>query len=240
MAQLYGVNWQRYTETADKKTEKGFCVFIKHAEDRRDEKPEQQIEAFLTTSILSDPDNKFAQFIAPENKTGKQYAISWDSMKKYYFRYFLTKPPLQVEIDSKDDYRNQEILNNIRLLNILANELLIGKWNPSASDESHKKAERIFRPGAVMTWFPMLRDVVYNKLDLVAPEEAKRILFRNISDDKWMTIENFVKRMFSHQMWIERDTNIDIVLVNKTLEPTKALFNQKGFTIEWILGIGTT
>ncbi len=240
MAQLYGANWQRYMETADKKSERGFCSFIKYAEDKRDEKPEQQIESFLMNSILRDPENEIFQFIAPENKTGKQYAISWDSMKKYYFRYFLTKPPLQVEIDSKDDYRNQEVRNNIRLLNVLANELLKGKWNPSAADDTHKKAERIFRPGAVMAWFPMLSNVVYNKLDIVNPEESKRILFRNITDDKWTTLEHFVKRMFSHSMWIERDTNIDVVLVNKTLEPTKNLFRQKGFTIEWILGIGNT
>jgi hypothetical protein len=174
MAQLYGVNWQRYIETADKKSEKGFCAFIKYAEDKPDEKPDKQIEAFLMTSILSDKENTFARYMAPENKTGKQYAISWDSMKKYYFRYFLTSPPLQVEIDSEADYRNQEIRNNIRLLNILAKEILIDKWSPSEGNEAHKKAERIFRPGAIMVWFPMLRDVVYNKLDLVNPEEAKK------------------------------------------------------------------
>ena len=237
MAQLYGVNWQRYVETVGKKSEKGFCTFIKYAEDKPDEKPDKQIEAFLMTSILDDEENVFSRFVAPVNKTGKQYAISWDSMKKYYFRYFLTKPPLQVEIDSKDDYRNQEIRNNIRLLNILAEEILVGKWNPSEANEAHKKAERIFRPGAIMVWFPMLRNVIFNKLDLVNTEEAKRIFFRNIPEDKWSLIENFVKRMFSHQIWIEKDTNIDVVFGNKKQEYTKGLFAQKGFTTNWIVGI---
>jgi len=239
MAQLYGVNWQRYVETTDKKSEKGFCTFIKYAEDKPDEKPDKQIEAFLMTSILSDKENAFSMFMAPENKTGKQYAISWDSMKKYYFRYFLTKPPLLVEIDSKDDYRNQEIRNNVRLLNILSKEILIDKWNPSEGNEAHKKAERIFRPGAIMVWFPMLRDVVYNKIDLVNPEEAKQIFFRNVPEDKWALIEKFVKRMFNHQLWVEKDANIDVVFGNKKLEYTKQLFAQKGFTTQWILGINT-
>ncbi|KFI36575.1 hypothetical protein HX99_03290 [Peptococcaceae bacterium SCADC1_2_3] len=53
MAQLYGVNWQQYIETADKKSEKGFCTFIKYAEDKPDEKPDKQIEAFLMTSIYA-------------------------------------------------------------------------------------------------------------------------------------------------------------------------------------------
>jgi len=237
MAQLYGVNWQRYIETADKKSEKGFCHFIKYAEDKPDEKPEKQIEAFLMMSILGDEANEFNKYIAPENKSGKQYAISWDSMKKYYFRYFLIKPPLQVEIDSKEDYRNLEIKYNIRLLNILARNILIDKWNPLASDEAHKKAERIFRPGAIMVWFPMLRDVIYNKLDLLNPEEAKTIFFRNISEDKWIVIENFVERMFNHPIWIERDANIDVVFGIKKEENTKQLFAQKGFTTQWILGI---
>ncbi len=237
MAQLYGGNWQRYVETADKKSEKGFCTFIKYAEDKSDEKPDKQIEAFLVTSILKDEKNIFSQFIAPENKTGKQYAISWDSMKKYYFRYFLVKPPLHVEIDSKEDYRNQEIVNNIKLLNILAMEILEHKWSPSEANEAHKKAERIFRPGAIMAWFPMLRDVIYNKLDLVNPEEANQIFFRNVPEDKWALIEKFVKRMFGHQIWIEKDSNIDVVFGNKNLEYTKQLFAKKGFTTQWILGL---
>jgi len=158
---------------------------------------------------------------------------------RHYFRYFLTKPPLLVEIDSKDDYRNQEIRNNVRLLNILSKEILIDKWNPSEGNEAHKKAERIFRPGAIMVWFPMLRDVVYNKIDLVNPEEAKQIFFRNVPEDKWALIEKFVKRMFNHQLWVEKDANIDVVFGNKKLEYTKQLFAQKGFTTQWILGINT-
>jgi len=239
MGQLYGVNWQRYIETPSPRSEKGFCNFIKYVENKPDEKAEKQIEAFLMTSILKDEDNLFAKFIASEKKTGKQYAISWDSMKKYYFRFFLAKQPLQVEIDSKDDYRNHEIINNIRLLNILAIEILIDKWNPSEANELHKRAERIFRPGAIMVWFPMLRDVIYNKLDIYNPEQANFLLFRNIPDEKWAVLEKYISRMFSHKIWIERDTNIDVVLGNKKMELTKELFIQKGFTTQWILGINS-
>lgn len=239
MAQLYGVNWQRYVETTAKKSEKGFCNFIKYAENKSDEKPDKQIEAFLMNSILKSEGNNFNDFVAPENKSGKQYAISWDSMKKYYFRYFLVKPPLDVEIDSKEDYRNQEIVNNIRLLNILSNQILEDKWKPSEDNETHKKAERIFRPGAIMSWLPMLRDVIYNKLDLINPEEANQILFRNIPEDKWVLIEKFVERMFSHQIWSDRDTNIEVTFGNKNKEYTKDLFEKKGFTTQWILGINT-
>lgn len=239
MGQLYGVNWQRYIETPSPRSERGFCNFIKYIENKSDEKAEKQIEAFLMISILKDDNNEFSKFVAPENKTGKQYAISWDSMKKYYFRFFLAKPPLQVEIDSKDDFRNHEIKNNIRLLNILANEILIDKWNPSEANELHKKAERIFRPGAIMVWFPMLRDVIYNKLDIYTPEQANYLLFRNISDEKWTVLEKYINRMFSHKIWMERDTNIDVVLGNKKMKPTKDLFIQKGFTTQWILGINS-
>ncbi|MBZ0199577.1 MAG: HNH endonuclease [Ignavibacteriaceae bacterium] len=237
LAQLYGANWQKYIETADKKTEKGFCHYIKYAEDKPDEKPEKQIEAFLIISIINNEENEFAQFIAPANKTGKQYSISWDSMRKYYFRYFLTRPPLTVEIDSKDDYRNLEIKNNIELLNIIAKHVLINKWNPNASNADHKKAERIFRPGSIMVWFPMLRDIIYNKLDLVNPDESKIILFRSIPDEKWQIIDQFIKKLFSHPMWVDNDANIDVVLGNKKAELTKELFKKKGFTVEWVLGL---
>jgi hypothetical protein len=37
-------------------------------------------------------------------------------------------------------------------------------------------------------------------------------------EDKWALIEKFVKRMFTHQIWIEKDTNIDVVFGNKQME----------------------
>ena len=176
MGKLYGVNWQRYIESSSEKSEKGFCDFIRFVEGEKDQRPEKQIESFLIISILKNSDNRFNNFVAPETKTGKQYAISWDSLGKNYFRYFLAKPPLNVEIDSKDDHRNQEIINNIMLLNILADEILIDKWNPMEANELHKKAERIFRPGSVMVWLPMLRDVIFNRIGICSLNESRYLL----------------------------------------------------------------
>jgi len=68
-----------------------------------------------------------------------------------------------------------------------------------------------------------------------SPDEAKYLLFRSISEEKWTNI----KRMFSHQIWLEKDPNIDVVLGNQNMELTKELFVQKGFTTQWILGIGS-
>jgi len=72
-----------------------------------------------------------------------------------------------------------------------------------------------------------------------SPDEAKYLLFRSISEEKWTNIENYIKRMFSHQIWLEKDPNIDVVLGNKNMELTKELFIQKRFTTQWILGIGS-
>jgi len=237
LSQIYGINWQKYIETTERKSEKGFCNFIKYSETSTDEKPIKQIEAFIVESILKRDDNKILPFVAPENKTGKQYAISRDSLHKYYFRYFITSPPLDIEIDSKDDFRNHEIENNVYLLNLLANEILVDKWNPAAASEDHRKADRIFRIGSILAWFPILRNVIYNKLDIINPKEVDRILFRIIPPDKWSLIEKFIKRMFSHKLWLDKDPNIDIVIGNKKSELTKKLFDEKGFTDKWILGL---
>lgn len=237
LSQIYGVNWQKYIETADRKSEKGFCNFVKYSETSTDENPTKQIEAFIVESILKNIENKMLPYIAPENKTGKQYAISRDSLKKYYFRYFVTNPPLDIEIDSKEDFRNQEIENNIHLLNLLAEKTLIDKWSPDSNSEDHRKAERIYRPGSIMTWFPILRNVIFNKLDLINPNEAERILFRNITSEKWELIGKFIDKMFSHKIWIDKDPNIDIVIGNKKAELTKNLFDEKRFTDKWILGL---
>lgn len=237
LAQIYGVNWQKYIENADKKSEKGFCNFVKYSETSTDENPIKQIEAFIVESILKHQENDFHPYIAPENKTGKQYAISRDSLKKYYFRYFVASPPLDVEIDSKDDFRNQEIENNVKLLNIIAEKTLIDKWNPDSNSDDHRKADRIYRSGSIMAWFPMLRNVIFNKLDLINPNESSRILFRNIPTEKWDLIAKFVEKMFSHKVWIDKDPNIDIVIGNKKAELTKKLFDEKGLTDRWILGL---
>lgn len=123
------------------------------------------------------------------------------------------------------------------MLNILADKTLIGKWNPDSNSDDHKKADRIYRSGSIMAWFPMLRNVIFIKLDLIGPNEYSRILFRNIPSEKWDLIAKFVEKMFSHKIWIDRDPNIDIVIGNKKAELTKKLFDEKGLTDRWIIGL---
>jgi replicative DNA helicase len=88
-----------------------------------------------------------------------------------------------------------------------------------------------------MAWFPMLRNVIFNKLDLINPNEAEKILFRNISNEKWEVISKFVDKLFSHKIWIDNDPNIDIVIGNKKAELTKKLFEEHGLTDKWVLGL---
>ena len=72
---------------------------------------------------------------------------------------------------------------------------------------------------------------------MINPNEAERILFRNITEEKWKLIEGYIERLFSHKIWIDKDPNIDIIIGNKKAELTKKLFEEYGLTDKWVLGL---
>lgn len=107
-------------------------------------------------------------------------------------------------------------------------------------NDVHKRTERIFSAGAIRAWVRILRDVLnaYLQLYLQGPEEAQRIMYRELTDEQFEWIGKFVHRIFAHSVWDAPDTSsLDIskALTKDDDTTAFALLRDRGLTVEWVL-----
>jgi hypothetical protein len=234
---IFGMDWADYISYPGSKTEDGFVRFLVSSKGKNRGDAIKEIRLSLIKDILesSDPKNEIVEFIAEENRTRKN-PLTHSALHRTFFQEFLVPPPLKVEIESADDHRKQERDNIIRLFNIVAEETLKGQWNPQLKDAKHKKAERIYLSGALRAWVPLLKDAVAQILQLYESDEKEKIFFREIAEGNFELIRGRIKRLFSHKLWIDSNTEIDEKLKINEPKITKQFLRDNGLQASWVLG----
>ena len=159
-------------------------------------------------------------------------------MKKTFFKEMLVPPPIADEFESDTDFRKAEKKNLIKLMNIIAEEGLENKWNPERDDNQHKKTERIFSAGAVRAWTILLKDTINTHLRHYTDDDRDKFFYQYISDSDFNYFRQFINKLFSHKLWDEPDPTGDISsrLARDNAETSKSLFEEKGLTVQWLLG----
>ena len=236
-ADIFKHDWNEYMELeSGEKSESGFVRFLQSSKNQSKAQANKKILSALMNDVLDNPDNKLVEYIAEKNRTRKN-PLTTHRLKITFFREFMVPPPTDVEFESEDDHREDEKKNLVQLMNIVAEETLVGKWNPQARDAEHKKAKRIYLSGSVRGWVPLLKDVIAQVLLVYDTDERKRIFFREISDDDFEIVKKRVERLFSHTVWVDPDPDIDKQLKVNDASHTKDFMKEKDLNAAWVLGM---
>jgi hypothetical protein len=155
--------------------------------------------------------------------------------ERTFFAEFLAPPPLADEFESESYHRDEERENFVRLVNLVVELELAGKWAPDRKDAAHQRAARIFSAGALRAWVPFLRDALAPSLGILEQEERKRILYRPIDEDGFAKAETLVRRLFSHKVWDDPDPELKDLRYDNA-ERAKDMLRRNGLTPGWILG----
>jgi hypothetical protein len=231
---IFDQEWAQYLERPGPKNESDFVTFLR-ARGKSKNDAKKMLKMAIEQDVLDDPDNRLGEFIAERNRTRKN-PLSISILEKTFFREFILSPPTTIEFESPDDCRVEEKKNLVRLLSIIADKQLIGKWNPDANNAAHKRAERIFGAGAMRTWVPMLRDVVAQLLHLFDEVDREKLLFRQISEQQWSLIESRLEKFFSHKIWDDPNPDVASQLKINAVEQVRNFMAGRGLTVNWVLG----
>jgi len=233
-ADLFKEEWEEYVQIKGKKSESGFVTFLV-------EKGKSKAEALnmlrsnIYDSILEDKDSLISEYIAERNRTRKN-PLSIHALKQTIFKHFITSPPLDIDIEDSDELREFERTNVLNLMNILTQESLSGKWNPTTNDTTHRVAERIYAAGSLKAWSGMLRDVVAQVLGLYDERERNKILLREVHEDKWDVVKGRINRLFAHKVWKDPSQEVDNNLRVNNETHVRDYLKKQGLTVIWILG----
>ncbi len=204
---IFKQEWEEYLERPGSKNESDFMTFLR-ARGKTTTEAKKMLQMAIEQDVIEAPENRLSEFIAERNRTRKN-PMSISILEKTFFREFILAPPTEVEFEGPDDFRSDERRNLVRLLSLIAEKQLVGRWNPDASNAGHHRAERIFSAGTMRAWVPMLRDVIAQVLHLFDAADRDKVLFRPITEQQWALIEGRVDRLFLHKIW--DDTSPDVV-----------------------------
>ena len=238
-ADICGEDWNEYAMLEGPKSEKGFVEFIVSVKKKSAAIARSEVKQAIEWRILNDPANKLNDFTSDKNRARRQ-PLTHNRIKKTIFRHLLSPIPSDVEFESPGDLRNTEERNLIRLMSIIAEEGLIDRWNPEAADATHQRTERIFSAGAIRAWVRILSNILnaHLQLYLVGPEEAQRVMYRDLVDEQFEWTRRFIRRIFAHSVWDAPDTSIQDIskALTKDDDTTAlALLKDRGLTVEWVL-----
>lgn len=236
-ADIFGEDWNNYMETAGEKSEFGFLNFLINSRGKTKAEANNEISLAIYNQIFNDPYNKLSEYVSEKNR-GRKQPLTFYRMKKTFFQHMLFPPPVKEEFESDKEFRKNERRNLIKLMNIIVEEGLEGKWAPERADSAHIKAERIFSAGAVRAWVILLKDATNQHLRHYTDESRKLFFYRLIEDSEFNFFEQFVKKIFSHKIWDDPDPTGEIAarLAKDDTTTAKSLFEEKGLTVSYVLG----
>ena len=156
-----------YEKLTGPKSERGFVDFLINTRGKKRTEANTELRSAIHKDILesNEPPNKLAAYVQPEIRA-KEKPLSLYAVQRTFFQEFVTAPPLDIEFESAGDFRKLERINIVRLMNLLAEQTLEGRWNPAANDAAHKVANRMYLSGSLRAWVPMLKDVIAQVLRL--------------------------------------------------------------------------
>ena len=182
------------------------------------------IDSIKHTITYAD-DNRLKDFIDFGGKA-KELPLSYSAFEKTFLSIFIdSKLILNTNIGEKTDGGNNprelEITQLIRLLNIIADQVYIGKFNPDIGvnrieqkiidkndteiRDEHLIAYRISKEEIIYNWLLYLEYVVENYFSCIGKKFEKNRMFQTVFDEQlWKNIENFIKNLIKLPLWKDR------------------------------------
>lgn len=248
---IFSMHFKGYLENPSTqfKSERGYIDWVDA--ERRDEEKGNLVH-FLKANIknCSKPKNEFFDFVEQVNPRAKTWPISYDSVEKTFFKFFIDQSPCEIEIKQDDDGEDRyprwvERDNSVRLMNLFVDKVLKGKYSKDLGihkledrmkrgetiPDDHLRAYRLFRPRVFEVWCEFLKEAIADMLIIRRKitndmKKKNRVLWAKIDDEDWKDIEKMVDRLIIHKIWLDRGTVLSNALIDTNKDNIKKLLEK--------------
>ena len=179
----------------------------------------------IKSSITNSPDNSLKDYIDFEGKA-KSIPISHSTFDKVFLsQYIDAKSILTSKISDKSDAgenpRELDITQIVQLMNIIAEEIYINKFNPDIGvyrienqiidgkdaniTDAHLIAYRMSKEEIAYNWNQYIKRVIRNYFDNVGGHFNEKSPFQSKFPDRlWLNLRNFVRNLAALPLWKDR------------------------------------
>ena len=174
-------------------------------------------------AVTSDPDNKLRDFIDYGGR-GKERPLSYSTIDKTFYSFFVHQgvlaTPLSFGLESGENPRELETTQIIKLMNIIAEEVYVGKFDPDVGTDriesrlqkgetfkhDHLCAFRMSKEEVIYNWLRYIQHVAKNYfINTGKPIQEDKLFQYRFPDQLWTNIRNFVKNLTELPLWVNRD-----------------------------------
>ncbi len=180
----------------------------------------------VRNSVTGHPDNKLRDYI-DQGGRGSQKPLSYSTIEKTFYSFFIYRDllttPFNYKLEDGLNPRLLEIEQIVRLMNIIAEEIFIGKFETSLGTgliehkikkgedvpEQHLRAFRMAKEEIIYNWLRYVRQIVHSYFITTGkPIEENKLFEYAIPDICWENIKNFIVSLKRLPLWINKDLSV--------------------------------
>ncbi len=189
----------------------------------------------VRTTVIHSPENKLKDYVEFGGKATEK-PLSYNTVEKTFFSFFIHKEPMSVPMDHKleigENPRQLEKEQLIRLMNVFAEEIFIGKYDFERGSYRVEEALRDSKPipeTHVCAVRLAREEILYNVLRYVR-ECAKHFFLMQggqLVDDEDLFLRQFPELLWEHMRKVVRNIAALPIWVSKDSTISSAVFGGK-------------
>ena len=173
--------------------------------------------------VTSSAENKLRDFIDYGGR-GKERPLSYSSIDKTVYSFFVYQEvlstPLSYGLESGENPRQLETAQIVRLMNLIAEELYIDKFDPDIGTDKiesklqkgetfalpHLRAFRMSKEEVLYNWLQYVQQVAYLYFVSTGRPTQKEKLFQYpFPEQLWTNIRGFLRNLAQMPLWANKD-----------------------------------
>jgi len=174
-------------------------------------------------SITHSPDNRLRDYIDFGGRAAEK-PLSYSTIEKTFYSFFIYPDVLETALDYLDDVdsnpRELEIRQLVEVMNIIADEIFIGKFDDALGTyrienkiqkgelipEPHLAAFRLAKEEIIYVWLGYVSQIVQTYFMFTGvPVDDKRLFQQSFPDPLWEKIRSYVVHLQSMPVWVNRE-----------------------------------
>lgn len=177
----------------------------------------------IRDSIIHHPENKLKEFIDFGGRK-KEKPLSYSTIEKTFYSLFIYQDmldtPINYLLEEGENPREIEKEQIVTLMNIIAEEILIGKFDPDIGThkiedrirkgekipEDHLTSCRITREEIIYNWLRYIEQIIKNYFIMEGkPIQEKKLFQYRFPERLWERIRIFVRNLRNLPLWVNKE-----------------------------------
>ena len=183
---------------------------------------------WVRNSITTHSNNKLRDYIDYGGR-GTEMPLSYSTIEKTFYSLFVYNDLLTTSFNYKSEEgtnpRELEIEQIVRLMNVVAEKVYIGKFDHSLGTrriesnvqkgkdvpEAHLCAFRMAKEEIIHNWLRYTKQIVQNYfITIGTPIDERRLFQYPIPEACWGNIENFIEALKRLPLWVNKDLSLSV------------------------------